>query len=139
MIVRAGRTEEKASLVVHVADPRTVHTVALAVPGRVHLAEAMAAAAVLALFAATVAFVSVRYRDRGGRAAPSGSRRNALEVSVALGVMAFVVWLSVFIASADSKRAQARAVSVVPVGRNVSSPVDSVAPQAADTRDRPVP
>lgn len=72
--------------------------------GHVPITETVVAL-MLAAFAAVVGYVAVRYRDSSGRMPSSRTKTIALEFSVAVGLVAFVIWLTVFIASANSRQA----------------------------------
>lgn len=72
--------------------------------GHVHITETVIAL-VLAGFAAVVGYVAVGYRDSSERMPSSRTKTIALEFSVAVGLLAFVIWLTVFNASANFRQA----------------------------------
>lgn len=95
--------------VVQVGDPRSMNTTVEMIYGHIHITETVIALT-LAAFAAIVGYVAARYRDGSGRMATSRTKAIALEFSVAVGLVAFVIWLTVFIVSANSRQASALAV-----------------------------
>jgi hypothetical protein len=90
--------------VLQVGDSRSMNTAMETIYGHVHIAETVIAL-MLAGFAAVVGYVAICYRDGSGRMPSPRTKTIALEFSVAAGLVAFVIWLTVFIASADSRQA----------------------------------
>ena len=90
--------------VLQAGDSRSTNTTIEMIYGHVHLTETVIALT-LAGFAAFVGYVAIRYRDSPERMPSSRTKTIALGFSVTVGLLAFVIWLTVFVASADSRRA----------------------------------
>jgi cytochrome c oxidase subunit 2 len=65
--------------------------------------ETVIAAAVFAAVTLITVFAVIRYRDKEGRAPSRRTKANVLEACVALGLLGFAIWLTVFTASANSR------------------------------------